>query len=225
MRFINWIARRTTKSSDFARDYASLLVVMIDHLTASLVAFSGKQSFTNKNQKAEENAFENTFDMHQAGFDSYDDTIGGRLAPNIEEIKETAEVDLLNNTFKQTTAYLYLLSASTAYKYMKVENSDLFSAALLSFIAERCVNRFGFSSDPRQITDEINDLLPSFYAGGLLDSFALLIKHISVSQDGTVQYGFVVGSEKQKMGCLSIILKIAVDIDKLLKGSAKDFKW
>ena len=209
MSFKQWLARHTTKPSDFARAYTSGLVELIDHLTASLFAFSGKRAILNETKNAERTVFENHFEMEQAGFVPFDTTIDGLIAPNIEEIKATVDADLLYNTFRKMTAFLCLYSENAAHKYMKTENAMLFSSALYYFVAERSTGRFGFSSDPRQVAKTINEILPLFRCERLLnkqsfgkdDVFGLLIKHISFSQDGLTQYGFVVGSGKQSLGC------------------------
>jgi hypothetical protein len=233
MGFKQWLARHTTKPSDFARAYTSGLVELIDHLTASLIAFSGKRAVLNETQKAERTVFETHFEMEMAGFAPFDKTIGGLIAPNIEEIKEIVDSDFLNSSFRHTTAFLCLYSENAAHKYMKPENATLFSSALYYYVAECSAGRFGFSSDPRQVAKTINELLPLFRCERLLnrqsfgkdDVFGLLIKHISFSQGGSTQYGFVVGSEKQSLGCATAMLKVVLEIDDSLKRCAKDLHW
>jgi len=64
---------------------------------------------------------------------------------------------------------------------------------------------YGFSSDPRQVANTINGLLPSFRCKKLFniqsfgddDDLGLLLNHLYLSNEGPTQYGFVVGSEKQ----------------------------
>jgi hypothetical protein len=57
------------------------------------------------------------------------------------------------------------------------------------------------------------------------DVFGSLIKHISFLQGGSTQYGFVVGSEKQPLGCATAMLKVVIEIDDSLKRCAKDLNW
>jgi hypothetical protein len=233
MGFKQLLARHTTKPSDFARAYASGLFELIEHLTASLVAFSGKRTILDENQNVEMAVFENDFEMIKAGFDPFDMTIGGVISPNIEKIKQTVDSDFLHSTFKYTTAFLCLYSENAAHKYMKPENATLFSSALYYFVADCSAGKYGFSSDPRQVAKTINELLPLFRCERLLnmqsigkgDSFGLLIKHILFSQGGSTQYGFVVGSEKQSLGCATAMLKVVLGIDDSLKRCAKDFNW
>ena len=130
-----WLARHTTKPSDFARAYTSGLIVFIDHFTASLLAFSGRSEVFVEGAKT---VFENTFDMEQAGFEPLTKDISIRIAPSIEELKATADYDLLSRAFKSTTAFLCLYSENAAHRYMKPENATLFSTALYQFVAERC---------------------------------------------------------------------------------------
>lgn len=87
MGFKQWVARHTTKPSDFARAYTSGLVELIDHLTASFIAFSGKRTAPDEISKAERKFFENHFEMEMAGFLPFDKTIGGLIAPNLEKNK------------------------------------------------------------------------------------------------------------------------------------------
>jgi len=233
MGFKQWLAKHTTKPSDFARTYASGLVELIDHLTASLVAFSGKKSILDENHNIEMSVFENHSEMIKAGFDPFDTAIGGLIAPNIEKIEQTVDSDFLHSTFKYTTAFLCLYSENAAHKHMKPENATLFSSALYCAIAERTAGRFGFISDPRQVAKTINELLPLFRCDRLLnkqtigkdDVFGSLIKHISFLQGGSTQYGFVVGSEKQPLGCATAMLKVVIEIDDSLKRCAKDLNW
>lgn len=233
MGFKQWLAKHTTKPSDFARAYTSGLVELIDHLTASLIVFSGKRELLNESQKAERAIFEHFFEMEIAGFDPFDKDIGNLIAPNIEEIKATVNADFLHNTFKKTTAFLCLYSENAAHRYMKPENAKLFSSALYYFVAERTAGRFGFSSDPREVAKTINELLPLFRCEILLnrqsfgkdDGFGLLLKHISLSQGGSIQYGFVGGSEKQSVGCATAVLEVVLNIDDSLKRCAKDLHW
>lgn len=230
MGFKNWLARHTTKPSYVARAYTSGLIELVEYLTASLIAFSGKKAFIGK---VERTAFENAFEMDMAGFEVFDDTITDMISPSIEEIKTKADRELLYNTFKATTAFLCLAAENAAHKYMKPENATLFSTALYSFVIERSAGRFGFSSDPRQVAKTINELLPLFrcerrlnrQSFGKDDSFGLLINHLSFSRDGWTKYGFVVGSEKQSFGCGTAMLKVVLEIDASLKRCATDLHW
>jgi hypothetical protein len=223
-------AKRVDKTSDFAHAYASFLIELANHLTASLIAFSGKRAVLTENQKTERTLFENHFEMEQAGFDPFELTISGLIAPSLDEIKATVEPDFLYNTFKNTTAFVCLVSENASHRYMKRENAVLFSSALYYFVAERSAGRFGFSSDASEVVSAINELFFSFRCDKLLnaesvgknDGFGLLINNISLSQDGLTQYGFVAGSKKQHLGCATAMLKVMLEIDNCLKGCAKD---
>ncbi len=233
MGFKQWIARHTTQPSDFARSYASGLVELINHLTASLIAFSGKRAVLNETQKTERTVFENSFEMETAGFVPFDKTIDGLIAPSLDKIKATVEPDFLHNTFKNTTAFLCLASENAGHRYMKPKNAKLFSSAVYYFVAKHSAGRFGFSSDPSEVAWAINELLPSFRCNRLLniesvgkdDGFGLLIDHISLSQDGSAQYGFVAGSKKQSFGCATVMVTSYAEIDDSLKRCAKDLNW
>jgi hypothetical protein len=233
MDFKSLLARHTTKPSDFARAYTFRLVELAEHLTASLIAFSGKRAVLSETQKASKIVFENHFEMEMADFVPFDETVTGLTAPNIEQIKTTLDADLLNNIFRNLTAFLCLYSENAAHKYMKPENAMLFSSVLYYSVAERSAGRFGLSSDPGQVAKTINELLPSFHCERLLnmqsfgkdDGFGLLIKHISFSQDGSTQYGFVVGSRKQSFGCATAMLEVVLEIDDSLKRCVKVLQW
>ena len=79
----------------------------------------------------------------------------------------------------------------------------------------------------------IEELLPSFRCKQILniqsfgvdDSLELLINHLSLSNEGSVQYGFVVGSDKQKMGFATAMLETILEIDSSLKRCSKDLHW
>jgi len=53
----------------------------------------------------------------------------------------------------------------------------------------------------------------------------LLLTHLILSQDGLTQYGFVIGSEKQKFGCISAMLEVMLAIGDSLKRCAQDMHW
>ncbi len=62
MGFKQWLARHTTNPSDFAfRAHASGLVELINHLTASLIAFSGKRAVLNEAQKNRKDSIRKQF--------------------------------------------------------------------------------------------------------------------------------------------------------------------
>lgn len=113
---------------------------------------------------------------------------------------------------------------------MKRENATLFSTALYQSIAKGIAGRFGFSSDVRQVANTIDELLPSFRCKTIVnrqsfgndDGLGLLVNHLTLSEDGSTQYGFVVGSEKQTMGCASTLVKAILVIDSSLKRCAQD---
>ncbi len=168
--------------------------------------------------------FENSFEMEQAGFEALNDDIVDRMAPNLEEIKKAVDVDLLNNTFINVTVFLYLVSEVYTQKYMKRENAMRFTAALSRLAAECSVGRYGFSSDPSEVSETISEYLLSLRQPGLLDSFRSLIKNISYSNDGTTRYGFVVGSKNQHFGCVAVVLEIATRINEALRDCAKELQ-
>jgi hypothetical protein len=225
-----WLVRHTRKPSDYAQAYTSGLVQWIEHLTASLVSFSGRRETVAKESKF---AFVNFYEMEQAGFYPLSKDISILIAPNIEEIKAIADNDLLCNVFQATTAFLYLYSTNAAFKYMKAENATLFSSALLKYVAESNKSRFGFGLHPRQVAIVMNDLIPLFHCEQILninlfgnnDGVGLLINHLSLSKDGSIQYGFVIGSQKQKLGYASFMLETISEIDNYLMRATQDFHW
>jgi len=127
-----WLAKDTTKPSDYAHSYAAGLIKLIEYLAASVVAFSGKRSIIS-GASVGNTMFETTHAMQMAGFDRLHADV---LEPNIEELKAEADPELVSNTFRVTTAVLLSFSESTAYSYMKPENARLFFSALLRSIAD-----------------------------------------------------------------------------------------
>jgi hypothetical protein len=232
MGFKQWLAKHTSKPSDFARAYSSGLVELIEYLAASVAAFSGKKIHF-KGDKINKTAFESHFEMEMAGFEPLEKRVGYLIAPSIEELKKIADYGLLYGAFKAATAFLCLYSENAAHRYMKPENAVLFSTALYHFVAERITDQLGFSSDPRQVANTINELLPSFRCDRTLnqqsfgdgDGLELLLNHLSLSNDGSIQYGFVVGSKKQTMGCAPAMLKAILEIDSSLKRVAQELHW
>lgn len=218
----DWSADHTSNLSDVAGAYVPALFGLIDNLTATIIVFSGKRAITSQDQETVNTVFENTFEMEQAGFVSFNDEIGARIAPNLREIQETADVDLLNNAFMNTTSFLYLVSEVYAEKYMKQENAKKFTSALSFFVAEFSLGRYGFSSDQVEVAEAINELVSSLRSLGLIDSFIMLLKQISLSQECTVQYGFVVGSKQQLFGCVAPMLKIATIINNSMRDCSRE---
>jgi len=116
---------------------------------------------------------------------------------------------------------------------MKRENANQFSSSLYYFISERVAGQYGFSSNRKTAAKEINKLIPSFRCEMLLnmqsfgtgDGLGLLLKRLTLSKDGTTQYGFVVGSEKQTMGCAAAMVKVITEIDNSLRRCSIDLRW
>jgi len=90
MGFKKWFIRFTTKPSDFARAYIDGLNELIEFLAASIVAFSGKRPFVS-GTKIGKTLFESHFDMESVWFEPLEKDIKNLIAPNIEELKNTAD--------------------------------------------------------------------------------------------------------------------------------------
>ena len=227
-----WLARHTTKPSNFARAYLSGLEKLIDYLTSSLIMFSGKRAIPNKAERPKEILFENSFDLEMAGFVP-SDKAAYIFAPDIEEWKGTVDADFLCNAFRSVTAFLYLISENAAVHYMKPQNAAQFCSALNYFLAERSAGKFGFSLDIRKTQSTINELLPPFQCETLLneqcfgkeDGLNRLINSISSLQDCSTCYGFVVGSLKQSFGCATVFLEVTTEIYNSIKRVAVDLHW
>ncbi|MRR16120.1 MAG: hypothetical protein EG826_06660 [Deltaproteobacteria bacterium] len=233
MGFKQWLARHTTKPSDFGRIYAGGLVELIDQLTAYLIVFSGKRAVSDDKVERERKEFANHFEMEMAGFIPFDKAIGCLISPDLENIAVKIEPDFLYNTFRNTTAFLCLASENAAHRFMKPKNATLFSSALYQAIAERNAGRFGFSSDPIQVARVVHELLPLFRCDKLLNSQSFgkddcleqLINNISLLKGSSSRYGFVVGSKQQSLGCAAAMVEVLLEIEKALQNCAKDLCW
>lgn len=228
-----WLAKKTGKTPDLAQAHASGLVELIEHLAASLVVFSGKRAVVSR-VKPGKTAFESHFEMEQAGFDPGEKKdIARLLAPNIEDLKKDIDPELACRAFRITTAFLCLYSQNAAHKYMKPKNAALFSEALFRFVSESSAGRFGFSSNPLQVANTIKEFFTAFGHVRLLnqqsfgdgDCLGVLLNYLSLSHNGSIEYGFVVGSKKQKLGCATAIIEVALRIDDSSKRAATDLQW
>jgi hypothetical protein len=209
-----WLARKTTKPSNFAHAYSSGLVDLIEYLAGALVAFSGRREISS-NTKLATKTFQNHFELEMAGFQPVQKGISNLIAPNIEALRRNAEPELLCEVFKATTAFLVLYSQNAAHKYLQPEHAREFSIVLLRSVAERCAGRFGFSSNPRQVEEALSGLVPSFRCEKLLntesfgqeDGLGFLLDHLNTSLPDSTEYGFVVGSRTQRLGCATHMVR------------------
>jgi hypothetical protein len=233
MGFKEWRAKRTSNPSDFAEAFASGLMEMIDYLAASIVVFAGRKATSRDTLKSHPQVFESYFDMESAGFDPFTKDIADLVTPDLQQATAFADAGIIHTAFRATAAFLCLLSQNEAHRCMKPENARTFSEGLYASVASRCAGRFGFHSEPREVCTTIRELVPTFrcerivneYQFGHGDGLAALLLHVSASEDGRTQYGFVTGSKKQSLGCAAPLCRVMVEINDSLSRCAKDLGW
>lgn len=203
-----------------AHAYTSRLVGLIEYLAGALVAFSGRR-VTSNNAGLAPKTFENHFELEMAGFQAFETDIAHLAGPNIEDLSRNADPELLHEAFKVATAFLFLYSQNVAHKHLQPENAREFSVALFRCVAERCAGRFGFSLEPHQAAAALEQLIPSLCCEKLLnleafgqgDGLGRLLDHLNTSLRGPNEYGFVVGSRNQPLGCATPMVKALKEIE------------
>lgn len=225
-----WLARNTQTPSDYAGVYTQGLEDLIKYLAASLVVFSGHQQVQEGDAHAQV-AFEDHFELELAGFHPVSQDIAD-LMGEPSPTKMQAE-KLFPAAYQAATAFLSLYSDHTARKTMRPENAQLFVKSLHINVAKRSACQYGFDPEPRNAFTAIQTLIPTFLCERMLnqvsfgvdDGLGKILQHLSLSKDGKTRFAFVVGSQKQSVGCAALYLKVLLNISDNIKRCAEDLHW
>jgi hypothetical protein len=231
MRLGQWLRRRTGPLDCFAQTHASGLVEVIEVLSASLVLFGGRR-LTSSVAETDRTTFETHFEMEQAGFEPIEKDIAALTAPRIEEAQR-AEPEFLRSAFRMASGFLCLYSQNCAHRYMKVDNAREFAHSLAASLCQRLAGRFGFNDDPQQVEKQIDDMFAQLCcdkfldveAFGRNDALGRLLNCLSLSANRKIQYGFMVGSMNQPIGCAAAVIRAAEAIDDSIKQCAQEMRW
>jgi hypothetical protein len=226
-----WLRRKTDTPACFAQKYASGLVEVIEVLSASLVLFGGRR-VTPSVAETDRTTFETHFEMEQSGFEPIEKDIATQTAPRIEEAQR-AEPELLRSAFRVASGFLCHYSQNCAHRYMRAGNAREFANSLAASLCQRLAGRFGFNNDPQQVEKQIDDLFAQLCcdkfldveAFGRNDALGRLLNCLSLSDNREVQYGFIVGSMNQPIGCGSAVIGAAEAIDNSIRHCAEEMRW
>lgn len=229
MRPGQWL-RRSAGPAAFAQAYTSGLFEFIEYLSASLVLFAGRKALAGASP-SDKVTFVNMVEMVGSGFEP----IERDSAPVVSRIQEAqmAEPELFRSSFRVATGFLYLYSQNCANRHMNVDNARKFTNSMTASLCQGVAGRFGFDDDPQQVAKMIDGMVPQLCcdkfldaeAYGLNDALGRLVRCLSLSGSREIQYGFVVGSMKQQVGCAWAILGAAEAIDDSIGRCAKDMRW
>jgi hypothetical protein len=231
-----WLARFTSNPVAFAPVYAERVLGMTESLAASIVAFSGQRAVPHESDLDPETlkvAFDDHYDMEVLGFDVAERDIARLISPKVEDFRNGPFAGLVTRLTPVLTTFLYSCSRHAARRHFRAENARRFSEALFTAIVSLSVGRPGFSSDPRQVAFMIDSLGPLFngklvlneQSWGQGDALRCILDQVCLSDDNETQFGFVVGSPKQKLGCAMALSEVLLAIDDLIKSCAIDYRW
>lgn len=221
MGFKQWLAKKTSNPAAYGRTIAPATVQLAEHLASGITNFAGVRPGGGKSPPA---FFETSFQLEQAGFEP----VGGLLPTSFEEMI-ASDPTLAAQAFRVGTAFVCLYATNSAHKYMKKENAEHFGAGFLQAVVHSLSGRPGFTADPGR---DLRTLFPVLRCNRLLnikspgqdDGLGVLLLQIALSESER-QYAFVVGSEKQKFGCLSNLIEVALAVDDSVKRVAHDLQW
>ena len=216
-----WLTRTTSNPAAHGRTIAPATVQLAEHLAAGITNFAGVKPSSGDSQPV---FFETSFQMEQAGFAP----VGGLIATSFEEMM-AADSTLVMQVFSVAAAFTCLYATNSAHKHMRKENAENFMAGLLPATAQQLSGRPGFKEDAQR---ELTNLFPALRCSRLLnvkspgqdDCLGALLLRVALSEPQR-QYAFVVGSEKQKFGCLSSLIEVALAIEDSVKRAANDLRW
>ena len=224
----SWIARRFSSPSQYAETFASAVPDLGEYLAASFVAFSGSQEWDER-AAPKDVMFETHFDMEQAGFSPGCKDIAVLVAPGANE---TAGHPLFGLAYRHAISFICAYSDNVARGAMKPPNAEQFSRTIYSAVATRCAGHFGFEVEPRAALETITGLVPALVCKQMLniqsfgtdDGLGNLLRHLNLSS-GRTRYAFVVGSQKQSLGCASAYLKVLTEITDGIERCAQEVGW
>lgn len=116
---------------------------------------------------------------------------------------------------------------------MKVDNARKFTNSMTASLCQGVAGRFGFNEDPQQVAKTIDGMVTQLCcdkfldveAYGRNDALGRLLSCVSLSDSREIQYGFIVGSMKQQIGCAWAILRAAEAIDDSIGRCTKEMRW
>jgi hypothetical protein len=221
-----WLARNTQTPEHYVIPFVMSLSHLIDYLAASLVVFSGEQPAT-PDLPSKQVAFENSFEMQLLGFKLVSNDPIEALSPDARKMQTER---LFPAAYRAATAFLSLYSDNAARKNMRLENAEFFVEGLHIKVARENACQYGFDPEPRKTLEAIQALMPTFLCSRTLneDSFGVddglgkILEHLSLSSDGKTRFAFVVGSQKQKLGCAVHYLKVLNEVNDKITRCAQE---
>jgi hypothetical protein len=231
-----WLARFTSSPVGFAPVYAKRVLGMVQFLAASIVAFSGRRAVPHESDLDAKNfkvTFNDHYEMEVLGFDVAEKDIARLVSPKISDFCDGPFAGLLSSLNPVLTTFLYSCSRHAAIRHFKAENAARFSEALFPAIVSLSVGSPGFSSDPKQVAFMIDSLGPLFNGKSVLneaswgqgDALRCILDRACLSEDRETQFGFIVGSPKQRLGCAMALTEVLLAIDDRMKSCAATYRW
>jgi hypothetical protein len=221
-----WLARHTSSPAKFAVSYSSGIPEHSVHFAAVLVAFAGQRKAYISNQEAR--PFESHFDMEQSGYES----LTKDIADLVGGIDAEVNPRLFGRAFLTVSAFALLHSQSCAYRYMHEGNAHRFSVALVPAMLKHIASRVS-SSMPTDLERELREVLTRLSCSKLLnqesfgrdDCLGRILEQLSVSEDRSTSYAFVVGSAEQPLGCAQAYLELVQAVDESIRRCANQIRW
>jgi len=185
------------------------VVEVSGYIAAALVAFSGSRHVTTADTG--QFAFEDPVAMLGAGFEPKEDILTRSLVPIASEFVTD---ELFPAAFRSAIAFIcYYVYVVIRRKIKDPDNR--YSNQLQSCVAKLCAGKFGFSSEPATVFDTIQRLIPRFFEKPWINStcaasddcLGKILSDLSVEVGNSNRYGFVVGSQKQPIGCAAPFLQ------------------
>ena len=216
-----WLKQNTKSGSQHSEALISHLGWQLEYLAASMVAYSGHQSWSATGARLPNQiVFMNHFEMEVAGYEPVTKDMVELVNPSITDMQKE---ELYGAAYQAFSAYLSIAYQNAARKNMDEENALTFSNAIDSSIAEICAGRFGFDIIPQNTFERIGELIPRFLnknalsveSPGIDDALGNIFLYLSRSSDGKTRYSFVVGSKVQILGFVTPYLRILTLVEEL----------
>jgi hypothetical protein len=221
-----WLARRTSSPATFAVAYSSGITELSAHFAAVLVAFSGHKKAYSSKQEAR--PFEDHFDMEQSGYVPLTKDIAdltGGIDPDINP-------KLFSRAFLIVSAFAILHSQSCAYRHMREDNAHSFSVALVPAMLKQIApyvsgsTRTGLEGELREVLSHLScTKLLNKESFGRGDCLGKILEQLSVSEDRSAAYAFVVGSPEQPLGCAKEYVELVQAVDDSIRRCADEIRW
>ena len=220
-----WLARHTSSPGKFAASYSSGVTERSAHLASVLAAFAGRKKAYSSQQEAR--PFDTHFDMEQSGYEP----VTKDIAELIGGIDPDVNPKLFGRAFLTVSAFVLLHSQSCAYRHMHEDDARRFSVALLPAMLKH-MGPYVSGSTRTALESELREVLTHLPCTKLLnkesfgrgDCLGKILEQLSVSEDRSTAYAFVVGSAEQPLGCAKEYVELVQTVDESIRRCAHEIR-